>query len=180
MKKNVCVTFLFCFSLFVLTTDVFAHDGSWNQSISSWEDVLLDHNDADPYKGWATLTVTNSMEPPRRPQGHQAGHGHQAGRRPVRGRAPGAGADGPSEHRQGARCRRHRHRPALLRDGTGARASRSPTTATRTTSPPASGWSCSSRSARPSSTRTRRGSSTATSSPRTSWSRCTTACRCPR
>ena len=36
-------------------------------------------------------------------------------------------------------------------------------------SDPASGWSCSSRSARPSSTRTRRGSSTATSSPRTSW-----------
>ena len=47
-------------------------------------------------------------------------------------------------------------------------------------SPPRSGWSCSSRSARPSSTRTRRGSSTATSSPRTSWSRSTTACRCPR
>ena len=36
----------------------------------------------------------------------------------------------------------------------------------------ASGWSCSSRSARRCSTPTRRGSSTATSSPRTSWSRC--------
>ena len=48
------------------------------------------------------------------------------------------------------------------------------------TSPPRSGSICSSRSARPSSTRTRRGSSTATSSPRTSSSRCTTACRCPR
>ena len=36
----------------------------------------------------------------------------------------------------------------------------------------ASGWSCSSWSARPCSTPTRRGSSTATSSPRTSWSRC--------
>ena len=45
---------------------------------------------------------------------------------------------------------------------------------------PRNGSICSSRSARPSSTRTRRGSSTATSSPRTSWSRCTTACRCPR
>ena len=44
----------------------------------------------------------------------------------------------------------------------------------------ANGSTCSSRSARPSSTRTRRASSTATSSPRTSWSRCTTACRCPR
>ena len=60
--------------------------------------------------------------------------------------------------------------PALLRHGTGARASRSPSTATRTSSPPASGSTCSSRSARPSSTRTRRASSTATSSPRTSWS----------
>ena len=47
-------------------------------------------------------------------------------------------------------------------------------------SPPGSGSSCSSRSARPSSTRIRRGSSTATSSPRTSSSRCTTACRCRR
>ena len=39
-------------------------------------------------------------------------------------------------------------------------------------SPRASGWSCSCRSARPSSTRTRKASSTATSSRRTSWSRC--------
>ena len=39
---------------------------------------------------------------------------------------------------------------------------------------------CSSRSARPSSTRTRKASSTATSSRRTSWSPSTTACRCPR
>ena len=37
---------------------------------------------------------------------------------------------------------------------------------------PPSGWSCSCRSARPCSTPTRRGSSTATSSPPTSWSRC--------
>ena len=45
---------------------------------------------------------------------------------------------------------------------------------------PASGWSCSSPSARPCSTRTRRGSSTATSSPRTCWSPMSTAGRCPR
>ena len=45
---------------------------------------------------------------------------------------------------------------------------------------PRSGWSCSSRSARRSSTPTRKGSSTATSSRRTSWSRSTTACPCPR
>ena len=41
--------------------------------------------------------------------------------RPLRSRAAGAGADGPSEHRQSARCRRHRNRPALLRHGTGPR-----------------------------------------------------------
>ena len=47
-------------------------------------------------------------------------------------------------------------------------------------SPPTSGWSCSSRSARPFSMRIKKASSTAISNPRTSWSRCTTACRCPR
>ena len=113
-------------------------------------------------------------------QGHQAGHGHQAGRRPVRGRAAGAGDDGSSEHRQGARCGHDRHGPALLRDGTGARHPDHRLLRPEPTSPPRNGSICSSRSARPSSTRTRRGSSTATSSPRTSSSRCTTACRCPR
>ena len=48
------------------------------------------------------------------------------------------------------------------------RGSRSPTTATRPTSPPRNGSICSSRSARPSSTRTRRASSIATSSRQTS------------
>ena len=45
----------------------------------------------------------------------------EAGHRPLRGRAPGAGADGPSEHRQSARRRRDGNGPALLRHGTGAR-----------------------------------------------------------
>jgi hypothetical protein len=58
--------------------------------------------------------------------------------------------------------------------------SKSPTTATRPSSAPRNGSSCSSRFARPSSTRTRRGSSTATSSRRTFSSPCTTACRCRR
>ena len=40
---------------------------------------------------------------------------------PLRGRAAGAGADGPSQHREGARRRRHAGRPAVLRDGAGAR-----------------------------------------------------------
>ena len=64
-------------------------------------------------------------DPARAPQGgaedHQAGHGYEAGHRPVRGRAPGAGDDGPPQHRQGARCRRHRVRPPLLRHGAGPR-----------------------------------------------------------
>ena len=43
----------------------------------------------------------------------------RAGHRPLRGRAAGAGADGPSQHRPGARRRRDRLRPAVLRHGTG-------------------------------------------------------------
>ena len=104
----------------------------------------------------------------------------KAGHRPVRGRAAGAGDDGPSEHRQGVRCRRHRHRPALLRDGTGARHPDHRVLRPEQACARGNGWSCSSRSARPFSTRIRRASFTATSSPRTSWSPCTTACRCPR
>ena len=51
-------------------------------------------------------------------------------------------------------------------------ASKSPITATRTISPPSSAWSYSSRFARPSSTRIRKGSFTATSNPRMSWLHC--------
>ena len=38
----------------------------------------------------------------------------KAGRRPLRGGAAGPGDDGPSQHRQGARCRRHRSRPPFF------------------------------------------------------------------
>jgi serine/threonine protein kinase len=89
----------------------------------------------------------------------------QAGHRPLRGRAAGAGADGPSEHRQGARCRRHRHRPAVLRDGAGQRASRSPKYCDDTACPPRSGWSCSSRLPGGAARASEGQSSTATSSP---------------
>ena len=58
--------------------------------------------------------------------------------------------------------------------------SRSPTTATLSGCRCGRGWSCSSRSARPCSTHTRRGSSTATSSRRTCWSPRSTAGRRPR
>ena len=93
------------------------------------------------------------------------------GDRPLRGRAAGAGDDGPSEHRQGARRRRDGQRAGRTSSWSWSTASRSPSTATSATSRPASGWSCSSRSARRCSTRIRRASSTATSSRRTSWSR---------
>ena len=53
---------------------------------------------------------TAAGPPQGRAEDHQAGHGHAAGDRPVRGRAAGAGADGPPEHRQGARRRRDRQR----------------------------------------------------------------------
>ena len=71
-------------------------------------------------------------------------------------------------------------RPALLRHGAGQ--GRADHAVLRRAPPdaPRSGWNCSSRSARRSSTPTRRASSTATSSRPTSWSASTTASRCPR
>ena len=59
-------------------------------------------------------------EAARRRQGHQGRHGQPGRAGPVRGRAPGAGADGPPEHRPGAR-RRHAPTvgPPLLRHGAG-------------------------------------------------------------
>ena len=122
--------------------------------------------------GMGVVYMAEQTEPVRRKVALKIikpGMDTQAGHRPVRGRAAGAGADGPSQHRQGARRRRHRSGPALLRDGTGPRRPDHrvlrPAPACRS----ASGWSCSCRSARPCSTPTRRGSSTATSSRRTSW-----------
>ena len=97
-------------------------------------------------------------------EGHQAGHGHAAGDRPLRGRAAGAGADGPPEHRQGARRRHDGNRPALLRDGAGPGRADHRVLRREPSARSASGWNCSSPSARRSSTPTRRGSSTATSS----------------
>ena len=79
--------------------------------------------------------MAEQTEPVQRqggPEDHQAGHGHPGGDRPVRGRAAGAGDDGPSEHRPGARRRRDRVGPALLRDGTGPRDPDHRATATRT------------------------------------------------
>ena len=100
--------------------------------------------------------------PQGRPEGHQAGDGHQAGRRPLRGRAPGPGDDGPPQHRQGPRRRDDRIGPPLLRHGAGAGRAHHRVLRRRAALGPRSGWSCSCSSAAPCSTRTRRGSSTAT------------------
>ena len=99
------------------------------------------------------------------------GMDYAAGARPLRGRAAGAGADGPPQHRQGLRRRAppRRGRPYFVMELvkgvpiTKYCDERQPDAA-------ASGWNCSSRSARRSSTPTRRASSTATSSRRTFWS----------
>ena len=45
-------------------------------------------------------------------EGDQARDGHEGGRRALRSRAAGAGDDGSSEHREGARCRRDGYGPA--------------------------------------------------------------------
>ena len=99
--------------------------------------------------------------PPRGAQAHQAGHGQPAGAVAVRGRAAGAGADGPPEHRQGARRRHDRPGPPVLRDG--VRQGRADHGVLRPGPAHAvqSASSCSCRSARRCSTRIRRESSTA-------------------
>ena len=47
----------------IVVPSVFAHDGTWDPcNITSWDPVLFGHDDEYDWKGWATLTVTNSME----------------------------------------------------------------------------------------------------------------------
>ena len=74
----------------------------------------------------------------------------------------------------------HRDGPALLRHGTGPGRAHHRVLRQEQALHPGAPASSSSRSARPSNARIRRASFIATSSPRTSWSRCTTASRCPR
>lgn len=60
--KKILVASLISLSLFVFTANVFADDGSWTTTIDAWAGTQLGHNDADPWKGLGTLTVTNTME----------------------------------------------------------------------------------------------------------------------
>ena len=80
----------------------------------------------------------------------------------LRGRAAGPGPDGPPQHRQGPRRRHHRGRPALLRDGVRRGPPHHAALRRRPPEHPRAPRACSCRSARPSSTPTPRGSSTAT------------------
>ena len=108
---------------------------------------------------WASSSWPSRTQPVRRKVALKIikpGMDSRAGHRPLRGRAAGPGADGPPEHRQGARRRHHRQRAGPTSSWSWSRASRSPSTATTTSSRRASGWSCSSRSARRSSTPIRR------------------------
>ena len=99
-----------------------------------------------------------------RVEGDQTGDRHKGRHRPLRVRTAGARADVAPEHRARSRRRDDQGRPAVLRDGARARASRSRSTATRTGWTVGRGWNCSNRCAWRSSTRTRRASSTGTSS----------------
>ena len=72
--------------------------------------------------GMGTVWMAQQTEPVKRLVAVKlikAGMDSQAGARPVRGGAAGAGADGPPQHRQGARRRHDRRRPAVLRHGPG-------------------------------------------------------------
>ena len=62
--KRLALIFIsvFCLAFFLGTSSrVFAHDGSWDIYIISWDPCTAGHDDQDPWKGWATLTVTNTM-----------------------------------------------------------------------------------------------------------------------
>ncbi len=47
--------------LLFISFSAFAHDGAWVIDVTSWESQTLGHDDDDPWKGVATVTVTNTM-----------------------------------------------------------------------------------------------------------------------
>ena len=133
--------------------------------------------------GFGLVFVAEQQEPVKRKVALKVikpGMDTPAGHRPLRGRAAGAGADGPSRTSPGCSTPGRPTPAGRTSSWSWSAASRSRSTATRTSSRRASGWSCSSPSARRCSTPIRRASSTATSSRRTCWSRRTTASRWPR
>ena len=142
------------------------------------------HAVAADRRGGHGRRLDGRADAPGAPQGraedHQAGNGQPPGDRPVRGGAASPGDDGPPEHRQGPRRRHDRGRPALLRHGTGRGRADHRVLRRPQPDPARAAGALPLRSATRCSTRTRRGSSTATSSRRTCWWPATTASRCPR
>jgi len=59
MKKLVIGMCVFLSLLFVSSS--FGHDGSWTTDVDDWASILLGHTDDSPWKGVATVTVTNTM-----------------------------------------------------------------------------------------------------------------------
>ena len=115
--------------------------------------------------GMGVVYMAEQREPVRRKVALKIikpGMDTRAGGRPLRGRAAGPGPDGPPQHRQGARRRGDRLGPALFRHGTGERSPAHRVLRPEQPHHATSGWSCSSRFARPCSTPIRRGSSIAT------------------
>jgi hypothetical protein len=63
---SICA-FLFCLLLFVSTPSAFAHDEEFGDEdnpyeidwVGSSQTLDLDHNDMDPWKGWATIYMIN-------------------------------------------------------------------------------------------------------------------------
>lgn len=59
------VTFLSILSFVMLSSTAFGHDGDVTFDIGIGDEPYMwEHGDADPFKGWATVTVTNTGELP--------------------------------------------------------------------------------------------------------------------
>lgn len=63
MKRGV-FSLLLIVLLAALSTAAFAHDGSFDWTFYSMDQLTGDHEDAFPWKGFATFTVTNSTTQP--------------------------------------------------------------------------------------------------------------------
>lgn len=57
MKQLLGILAILC----LISFSALAHDGSWVIDVGSWDTQTAGHDDADPWKGVATVTVTNTM-----------------------------------------------------------------------------------------------------------------------
>ena len=119
-----------------------------------------------------TVYLAEQKEPVRRRVALKViklGMDTQAGAGALRGRAPGPGDDEPRQHRRVFDAGTTERGQPVLRDGARPRAARSPSTATRPSWRSPIAWNSFNSSVQACSTRTRRGSSTATSNRATCW-----------